>query len=161
MKRQALEGLSVTSIERAKAMQGLGDDVRREDPAAIARALALCIRLTRAEHMKLSDIGDGPVKPDSSRRAYILDSLKHPAEVELLRRVYQSSFLLIGIVCDYDKRLLRLTGKFRDAGKAAAEDFMSKDERSRYSYGQQVAATFHLADVFIDNSCDERLADGE
>jgi deoxycytidylate deaminase/dephospho-CoA kinase len=159
--RGGLDGLGVTSIERAKAMQGYGDDLRRQDPAAIARALTLRIRLRRAEQMNLSDIGDEPVKPDAGRRAYILDSLKHPGEVELLRRVYQSSFLLIGIVCDFEKRLTRLTSKYRDAGKEAAEEFMSKDEKSRQSHGQQVADTFHLADAFIDNSTDERRADRE
>ena len=160
-KAQALEGLSATSIERPKAMQRIADDFRQDDPAAIARELALRIRLTRAEYMKLSNIGNAPVKPDAVLRSYILDSLKHPAEVELLRRVYQSSFLLIGIVCDYDKRLLRLTGKFRDAGKAAAEEFMSTDERSKKPHGQHVAATFHLADAFVDNSGEQRLADTE
>jgi len=158
---QALQGFSPTSIERAKTLQRLGDEFRRQDPAAIARALALRIRRTRAEHMKLSDIRDEPIVPDSTLRAYVLDSLKHPAEVELLRRVYQSSFLLIGIVCDYDKRLRRLTNKFRDAGKTAAEEFMRADGKSKDSYGQQVAETFHLADVFIDNSNDEHLSDGE
>ncbi|MEZ4399254.1 MAG: anti-phage dCTP deaminase [Kofleriaceae bacterium] len=159
--RGGLEGFSATSIERAKTMQGHGDDLRQEDPAAVARALALRIRETRAEQMNLSNIGNAPVKPDAGRRAYILDSLKHPAEVELLRRVYQSSFLLIGIACDYEKRLTRLTSKYRDAGKEAAEEFMSKDEKSRQSHGQQVADTFHLADAFIDNSSDERRADRE
>jgi deoxycytidylate deaminase len=159
--RQPIELFNATSIERAKSMQILGDDMRRDDSAAIARALALRIRLTRAEHMNLSDIGNAPVKPDAVRRAYILDSLKHPAEVELLRRVYQSSFLLIGIVCDYENRLRRLTNKFRDAGRAAAEEFMSEDEKSKHTHGQQVAATFHLADAFIDNSNEDKLSDGE
>lgn len=156
-----LSGLNAKSIERAKVMQQLGDALREKDPAAIARALALRIRTTRAEQMNLTDIGNAPVKPDAARRAYVLDSLKHPAEVELLRRVYVSSFLLIGIACNYEKRLLRLTAKFRDAGNAAAEDFMSTDEKSKVSHGQQVASTFHLADAFIDNSSDEHHPDGE
>jgi dephospho-CoA kinase len=142
--QESVERFMATSIERAKTMQGHGTAFRKEDPAAIARALALRIRLTRAEQMNLLEIGDRPVKPDAGRRAYILSSLKHPAEVELLRRVYQSSFLLIGIACDYDKRLNRLTSKYRDAGKKAAEEFMSTDEKSKQSHGQQVADTFHL-----------------
>jgi deoxycytidylate deaminase/dephospho-CoA kinase len=157
--QESVERFMATSIERAKTMQGHGTAFRKEDPAAIARALALRIRLTRAEQMNLLEIGDRPVKPDAGRRAYILSSLKHPAEVELLRRVYQSSFLLIGIACDYDKRLNRLTSKYRDAGKKAAEEFMSTDEKSKQSHGQQVADTFHLADAFIDNSSDECRAD--
>jgi deoxycytidylate deaminase len=158
---QVIDAFKEASVERAKAMQIIADEMRRDDSAAIARALALRIRLTRAEHMNLSDIGNSPVKPDAAKRAYVLDSLKHPAETELLRRVYLSSFLLIGIVCSYEKRLFRLTNKFRDAGRAAAEEFMSTDEKSKQTYGQQVAATFHLADVFIDNTNDERQADGE
>lgn len=57
------------------------------DHAAVARALILQVRQLRATKRGLGDCGDKPVEPDGKRRAYILDSIRHPAEVELLRNV--------------------------------------------------------------------------
>ena len=40
-----------------------------------------------------------PVSPDQQPRAYLIDFfIRHPAEIELLRRTYMHSFALIGVV---------------------------------------------------------------
>ena len=95
--------------------------------------------------------GDAAIEPDKQKRAYILDSLKHFAEVELLRSLYQGAFILIGIVCDADARRDRLSRKYDDAGRALAQSFMERDRRSSDPFGQRVEDTFHLSDAFIDN----------
>lgn len=154
------------SLSYVKALQDYGDQMRAEetaggppDHAAIARALALKIRSTRAEKMGVSLERGKSVKPDGRPRAYLLDSIRHPAEVQLLRHVYKDGFVLIGVVCEEEKRIARIVAKYRDAGREAALDFMRRDAGALEKYGQHVADAFHLSDYFVDNTVD-RLKEG-
>jgi hypothetical protein len=128
-------------------------------PRPVATAI-LQVRLVRAKKLNITEFGDEPIPPDGARRAYIIDSIRHPSEVDLLRNVYQSAFVLVGIVCEEDKRLQRLNKKYSDAGEAAARAFMERDAKDSAKYGQRVSDAFHLADIFLDNSTD-RFEDGK
>jgi deoxycytidylate deaminase len=108
----------------------------------------------------LRDVGDEPVKPDGTRRAYILESLRHPDEVELLRHVYQDAFILIGVVCDTEKRIQRIMEKYDNAGRTHALDFMKRDAKGGEKHGQRVSDTFHLSDFFVENTVDRVNEDG-
>ncbi len=135
-------------------LQNFGDEMRFEhgDHAAVAGALVERIRRTRASKIGVEYHRDQPVIPDGKRRAYILDSIRHPAEVHLLRSIYQEAFALIGVVCEESVRLERVTTKFSNAGKAAAMEFMKRDSRAPELHGQRVSEAFHLADFFVDNT---------
>ena len=150
-------------IETAKQLQNWGDEMRSEhsDHAAVARHLIHEIRLRRAGARKLdmADIGDKPVMPDGKRRAYILDAIRHPAEVHLLRRVYQNAFTLLGVVCDEGVREGRINKKFDDAGQVNAQRFMERDAKAPEKFGQRVSDAFHLADAFLDNSADREVGE--
>ena len=107
------------SLDATERLQDYGDEMRSRqttsgdpDYTAVARALILKVRATRAHHIGASR-ENVPVPPDGKRRAYILDSLRHPAEVELLRHVYQDAFVLIGVVCEARKRLDRIARNTR------------------------------------------------
>jgi ABC-type oligopeptide transport system ATPase subunit len=116
-------------LETDVAYQNLGDDMRLSnlDNSVVASALIKKIRSTRAKSMGLTaDVG-GAVVPDGKRRAYILESLRHPDEVELLRHIYQDAFILIGTVCDFEKRVDRITQKYKNAGRIDAIGFMKRD----------------------------------
>jgi deoxycytidylate deaminase len=148
------------SIESATVLQDWGDEMRAGgDHAAVARVLIREIRSVRARQIGQAELADDePVMPDGKRRAYILDAIRHPAEVQLLRSVYQNAFTLIGVVCDdEEKRVDRLAGKFADAGKGKARDFMTRDAKAPEKHGQRVSDAFHLADFFLDNSADENI----
>ena len=134
-------------------LQNWGDEMRREatangasDYSAVARLLILKIKDTRAVDTGMPQGGTDPVPPDGKRRAYILDSLRHPAEVDLLRHVYQDAFVLIGVGCEEMKRLERLQEKYEEAGKTPLSEFMKRDAEAHEKYGQKVADTFHLSD---------------
>ena len=142
-----------------RRLQDLGDMMRQSDPSAIARALVKEIRSTRARKQGVKSLNDDPVKPDGKRRAYILESIRHPAEVHLLRNVYGSSFTLIGIVCEQSIRLDRLHKKYSDAGNQNAQEFMERDAKAPEAHGQRVLDTFHLSDYFVDNSVDRLKPD--
>lgn len=143
------------SLEYLRHLQNIGDKMRAAgDHAAVARELAKTIRLRRAKALNIAPEEGAAVAPDGALRAYILDSVRHPAEVELLRQVYQSAFTLVGVVCDEDKRIARLADQYSDAGKETAVTFMKRDAKGGGANGQRVSDAFHLADVFLDNTAD-------
>lgn len=102
----------------------------------------------------------------ASRRAYILHSLKHPKEVETLRKVYGSSFLLVATYSPHEKRLQHLASKIAGSHhylqatryRGDAESLIQRDEAEpEVELGQNVRDTFPMADVFIDASDPARL----
>jgi hypothetical protein len=150
-------------LQTVTAFQDLGDKMRYStgDYAAVAKDLALRVRALRATKTGIDDPGDGPVRPDGARRAYILDSIRHPAEVDLLRHIYQEPFVLIGVVCEERRRLARLVKKYKNAGELDAKAFMKRDAKAAEKYGQRVSDAFHLSDFFVDNTVDRLLEGGE
>lgn len=136
-------------LRRVIFLQDLGDEIRgpkqlggESNPSILASlAIANLIRLR-----------GGP--PDESKKClFIIDSLKHRAEVELLRTVYGHNFRLIAIHCSRDNRFKRLEKeKFHGANHEEIKRFMCRDEQdTSIEYGQEVRKVFHLADFFIDN----------
>lgn len=148
-------------LDRARCLQDLGDEMRENDHSAVATALIREIRATRAEKQKQDPATQDPVIPDGTRRAYVLESIRHPAEVHLLRSVYGSCFTLLGVVCNQSKRLKRIQKKYRNAGEKDALAFMERDAKAPDNHGQKVSDAFHLADFFIDNSGDRLLSNGQ
>ena len=154
---QSIEHPKSPTLQYTRRLQDLGDEMRQSgDHAAVARRLIERISVTRARAQNLAEneVTRGDViEPDGKPRAYILDAIRHPDEVHLLRSVYQNAFTLIGVVCDDEvERIKRLTRKYEDCGEKNAKDFMRRDAKAPEKHGQRVADAFHLADVFIDNS---------
>ena len=158
--KEQVEGLeqqigTQTKIQYTQALQDAGDSLRKKcnDNAAVAIGLVDLIRRTRAEKQGV-DFGKlEPIIPDGTKRSYILDSIRHPDEVTLLRRVYQEAFCLIGVFCQEDERLRRLRDeKYSDAGSETIKDFMQRDENAPEAHGQKVSEAFHLSDYFVDNT---------
>lgn len=146
------------TIGTAKRWQDLGDDMRKAgDHAAVAKGLIQEIRKTRAAALKVEAVNGEPVEPDGAPRAYILDALRHPAEVNLLRHLYQEAFVLIGVVCDQDVREARLAEKLGKPEAVQLTEFMKRDEKDNQTHGQQVAKAFQLADFYVDNTPDRFL----
>lgn len=129
---------------RVEAYQNIGDDLRAEkkEYGAVAGMMAMEVHKIR----KISD--------EKKPQVFILDSLKHPAEVELLRQIYGEGFRLIGIGCRPDKRETRLSIKFHSLGSDdEIKEIIARDaEDSHKKNGQKVNKTFHLSDYFVDNT---------
>lgn len=155
------------SLNNVKIMQDRGDELRKgdlygrqEDHSAAARLVLGNISECRAKLQEVEFTGD-PIVPDGKARVFIIDSLRHPAEVSLFRELYQDSFSLIGIVCDPTKREERIRGNFFDRSergkqfvKDQVQDFLNRDENAEEKYGQHVSDTFYEADFFVDNTQD-------
>jgi deoxycytidylate deaminase len=145
-------------MEAVSRFQDLGDEMRAAgDHAAVARGLIRLIREQRATFQGTEVAEEEPVNPDGKPRAYVLDSLRHPAEVHLLRRVYGDAFVLVGVVCEEETRATRIAHKYTDAGLDAAGAFMRRDAKASAKHGQRVSDAFHLSDYFIDNTASRFL----
>lgn len=140
-------GTDARSLDRTAFYQSVGDSFRQESSeyGIVAGFMASRIK-------ELRDQNQG------KKNVYILDSLKHPDEVDLLRHVYGSNFVLVGVGCRPDIRRRRLATKYGiDEAKAdevkALDEFVSRDaEDSEHKFGQQVNDTFHRSDFFVDNT---------
>lgn len=158
------------SLRDVELLQDYGDEMRAEkrrdsapDYSAVARGMVKLIQRERARQVQSpTDIGpgDSAVNPDGKPRAYVLDSIRHPAEVELLRYIYGDAFVLIGVVCEENKRIKRIQKKY-DCSESAAITFMERDADDKEKHGQHVADAFHLADFFVDNTVDRFLPNTE
>lgn len=152
-------------LDRASRLQDAGDALRMADPAAVASLLISSIKASHAKwDLQKTDIAQICTSDMSAMapRVFILDSLKHPAEVELLRAVYREAFCLIGVVCEASARKSRLqNGKCTGSSSQQIDEFMKRDENAVDDWGQKVTDTFHLADYFVDNTPSRLTDDGE
>lgn len=97
----------------------------------------------------------GNTKP-KKRVAYIINSLKHPEEVERLREIYSNGFFLIGIHSDEERRQKFLVQDIR-MKEEEAKKLIERDMDEDYGHGQHTRDTFHMSDFFVhlDNNNDK------
>lgn len=145
-----------TKLDRARILQDWGDELREQHGDYALASLAV----SRIRELRGTD------QPGEKKISYIVETLKHPQEVEMLRRVYDQSFRLLAVHCDRPTRLKRLIGKKTDMVKCAgapnadAMAFINRDEKDgTNSHGQQVRDAFYLADYFVDNSEDSNTGE--
>lgn len=107
--------------------------------------------LTRVydQRLKLS------AEPLKKTNIYILNSLKHPSEVSLLRATYKESFFLIAV--DSPKRVRKNNLiKSKKMTDLEAQDLINTDEKEKPSYGQKMNEVFEQADFFTKAICEEK-----
>jgi deoxycytidylate deaminase len=105
-------------------------------------------------------------KSPPGRKAYVINSLKHPSELNCLRRIYGPGFFLIAVHSPESQRETRLATAIAqsndtaevDQFRLAARELMRRDEFEPGKFGQQVRETFHLADVFVSLSAESNSA---
>lgn len=155
----------ISRLIRAQKLQDAGDELRKQDPSAVGNLLVGCIKAERENFANGGKLASAtPIrsfdKSDKTARVFIVDSLKNPAEVELLRSIYREAFCLIGVVCESETRLRRLqNGKLNESSVSQIKEFMKRDENAIENWGQKVVDTFHLADFFVDNTPDRLTED--
>ena len=140
--------------DRYHRLMTAGNDFRElaEDGGALA---VLSLGAIREQRKALTA---NPKKP-APRTAYIIRSLKHPGEAQILRDIYGPSFVLIAAYSSREKRVShlsqRIAGGHMDMDevryRSEAEKLIIRDEKENgLRMGQNVQDTFPLADVFID-----------
>jgi deoxycytidylate deaminase len=136
---------------RLNAQMDRGRELRRKTRHSALASLA--IAQIQARRKELTGSCEKPL----TKHCFILGSLKHTKEVEELRSVYGSHFILLGAFTPkairtrlLSKRIANsLSGRLEDyrsqAEQLATRDQQEIDEPS----GQQTAKTFPLADAFV------------
>lgn len=96
--------------------------------------------------------------------AWIVRSLKHPKEVELLREVYGEAFFLLAAHASHRARIFALADRIRDSYsrhrtddaenlsyESLATELVARDEEeAKVDHGQQVRKTFWRGDAYLD-----------
>lgn len=140
----------MNQADRIAVLQSGGNLLRKRVSNDVLAQLAIKkIAIERGE--KQEEEGEGHVPKRESRRfASILDSLKHPDEVRLLRAVYGNMFYLFGVLCPEDLRKRRLRDK-KHIDQAKAVELMERDKSEEEQYGQKLLNTIFHADFFVRN----------
>lgn len=134
-------------FERYTDLMDVGNNLRKKyDNKYLAFKIAKSISSLRRSN------------PENSRKAFIINSLKHDAEIKALREIYGKNFYQISL---YESPTIRKDVLINDIGMTLeqAEDLMERDEGEQNDYGQHTRDAFHLADYFIkyDNKTNEHI----
>lgn len=132
------ENLSVAEPWRSNTLMDKGDEARKSTGNNAILALAAAAQI-------LQQRGEAKEKP---RTAFIVNSLKHPDEVNALRRIYGNGFYLVGVYVDETRRRLNLVHQ-KNMTPSAAHDLIRRDESEGQPHGQRTRDTYHLSDFFI------------
>lgn len=153
--KDCTEAASPGEYERIIHRQKMALKVRKNlnDGAALVRAGILAIREERTK------ITGSPDQPAFSH-VYVLDQLKHPSEVDLLRQIYGSSFILIAGHAPKIVRLEVLAKQMADSDvhsvnaeyQQKAEAIIDIDDKQddENDLGQNTRDTYPLADFFAN-----------
>lgn len=137
-----------TAYARITSGMDAGNRIREEAKQGDVLALAVLSKVREARRKK----------PDDGRpQAYIVWSLKHPDEVQLLRRVYGPGFFLVGLQVPRELRLNHLVSEVGLTRDQAVE-VVGRDEHEVNELGQHTRDAFQLADVFV-NPREEQAGD--
>ncbi|WP_339539170.1 anti-phage dCTP deaminase [Pseudomonas sp. RA_15y_Pfl2_54] len=124
---------------RITAYMEEGNNLRKnsKDNSILALGAAARINLLRKEQEAFR------------RKSFIINSLKNPAEVQRLRKIYSNGFFLIGVHADHTRRHNYLT-KDKSISEEQASKLIDRDADERDDYGQHTRDTYHLSDFFIN-----------
>lgn len=132
---------------RYTALQDLGDHLRSQDPKVLA-AMAMMEISTSREILKEANNNQKP-----PRSVYLIDQLKNPAEIELLKLVYGNLFYLVGVLSPQEIRLNQLI-RVERISAPDAQALISRDRDDNKKHGQRLEKTIQKADYFIRNNHD-------
>ncbi|MBM4344214.1 MAG: AAA family ATPase [Deltaproteobacteria bacterium] len=146
-------------VERGYHYASLSDAIRRW--LAEQGVEATRDNLTAAGRQLRSEGGPGVLAERTLRalpagRPCVVDSIRNPAEVEVLRR--SPGFWLVEVVADERVRYERLRSRARAGDAASFEEFQRQEEAeltSASAAGQQLVATAALADETLRNDGSE------
>ncbi|WP_127026154.1 anti-phage dCTP deaminase [Rheinheimera mangrovi] len=130
---------------RIDTLMTKGNEIRTnaEDNSILALTAAAKINQIRTQRSKNGE-------PEPLRRsAFIISSLKHPDEVQALRKIYSNGFFLIGVYSDQKRRHEYLTKNKRIENNNALK-LIERDADESLHSGQHTRDTFHLSDFFVN-----------
>ncbi len=135
---------------RIEELQNGGNHLRKKFGSDILAQLTVKDIAFERNQESIKSKKEGIIR-ESKRIAYIIESLKHPEEVQLLRSVYGNMFYIVGVLCAHHVRCNRLQ-RDKKIELIAAVTLMERDESEEEKYGQQLKKTLQYADFFVRNN---------
>lgn len=138
-----------------------GDDLRSRTKRGDTLAALSLFEIQRLRAIKTSD-----VHHPAYGNVYVLNSFKHPHEIDTLRQIYGKAFSVISV---YEPRARRIENLCRTIAKSRnvtdkerfrtiSDGLAALDQHSgKNKYGQNVRETFPKADFFIKTTGSEHL----
>lgn len=131
--------------KRIRSHMDAGDELRNlQVPNARELLVSAGVARIAAKRPTDSDEESSPMPG----KAWLISSLKNPAEVEALRRIYGPGFYLIGLFATRKDRKQALQKQMQ---AREAQALISRDEASGKVHGQQTRDTFELADAWVQS----------
>jgi deoxycytidylate deaminase len=133
-----------SEFERISHYMDLGNKIRKSagDNSILMKGVA------RQLYQKRDKDSNNHPKP-RKRIAYIIKSIKHPAEVEFMRDTYGEGFHLIGVTSSNERRIEYLT-KRKGLTPEQADLLLERDANEDLKQGQHTQDAFQHADYFIN-----------
>ncbi|MDV6316255.1 anti-phage dCTP deaminase [Idiomarina sp. HP20-50] len=136
------------------ALQKAGDELREKfGNGYLASKVVEKISKTRHEKDGFQDSGEKGSQGDrvakKHRWVHIIDSIKHPDELKILKQTYGEIFWLFGVFAPMQIRKERL--KDVEVSDVDAAQIITRDYSEADKYGQKVKDVFHQSDFFIRN----------
>jgi cytidine deaminase len=146
--------------ERINQLMNVGDLMRARSQSGAGAMPLVASAIRRSRQKTLLDEGCNRdyFEVELYNYCYIVNSLKHPDEVSVLRSIYGTKFIMISVVLPEGKRKANLQAKiaksYNDTNEnkyaSVAERLIDKDrKRENNDIGQNIGGTFHLADFFV------------
>lgn len=126
---------------RVNALMTAGSALRErtEDNSILGKLAAADIQTKRKQHR-------------TKKIIYIIDSIKHPDEVEELRNIYGVGFYLFAIHSPEESREHYLKDHCFITDRAKRDQLIERDRDEKVGHGQSTREAFHLADFFLTES---------
>lgn len=146
-------------FDRVKEGMDLGDNIRKKKGYNYLASRAISdILHSRTVDTPNEDFERQDFK--SRRKCFIINSLKHPKELEALSKVYGVSFYLLGVFSSEKDRKDNLKKRFAKKHHSKIEDLISRDDNSEVDNGQKLRKVFVQSDYFIrDSHTNDKLKD--
>lgn len=147
--------LSLQGTQRISHYQQLGNTLRKTfgNSYLAAKAIEKIAEMRDEEGFKRA--ADGTARPISLRRLHLIDSLKHPEELKLLRETYGDVFWLFGVFAPEQVRRNRLIN-YQNYDAQALNEVIPHDYKEEEAHGQAVRDTFFQSDFFVRNDQENR-----
>lgn len=136
--------------DQIRQMQDVGNELRQTRGSSFL--VKLCIEKIaewRVKKQGYQDSAEGLGAALPKRWVHVINELKHPDEVRMLRDVYGELFWLVAVLADEDSLKRGLVGQRIRDDEAIA--IIKRDENEAHPNGQKVRDTVQLADYFIRN----------
>lgn len=140
-----------TEGDRISSLQDMGDFLRGKYGSDITSQLFIKkVSANRQSEISEEEVKRGDIHKEQRRVAWILDSLKHPEEVKLLRLVYDKMFSLFGVLCTKDVKTYNLVEQM-NISTDEANQLIERDKSEDFSHGQKLTKTLQHGDFFVRN----------